>query len=302
MDWKRFHPGSWSHVLGINRRNLEYVYLMNQREHFLMADDKVMAKDAMEAAGLPVPRSLAVVRYRSQMQNAIETMHRAPGFAIKPSRSFGGQGLLIVRERDGRWERPSGAAVTEEDISFHLATILAGMYALSTESDAAIVEELIVDAPVLTALHGGCGVADVRVIVVKGSPAMAMLRLPCADSEGAANLHAGGIGVGVDLASGVTTSAIQNRKPIKKHPDTGVALAGTRLPHWDEILGFTRNINDLFQMDYIGVDIVLDAHRGPLILEVNVRPGLDIQLANQAGLRPVLETLAGGKGGSRGAA
>jgi D-alanine-D-alanine ligase-like ATP-grasp enzyme len=43
-------------------------------------------------------------------------------------------------------------------------------------------------------------------------------------------------------------------------------------------------------MDYLGVDVVLDAQRGPVILEVNVRPGLAVQLANRMGLRASLET------------
>jgi len=37
-------------------------------------------------------------------------------------------------------------------------------------------------------------------------------------------------------------------------------------------------------MGYLGVDIVLDAQAGPLMLELNARPGLNIQIANQEGL------------------
>jgi len=37
------------------------------------------------------------------------------------------------------------------------------------------------------------------------------------------------------------------------------------------------------------VDIVLDHKDGPKVLEINARPGLNIQIANQAGLRPRLE-------------
>ena len=35
---------------------------------------------------------------------------------------------------------------------------------------------------------------------------------------------------------------------------------------------------------YLGVDIVLARDRGPLVLEINARPGLSIQLANRYGL------------------
>jgi glutathione synthase/RimK-type ligase-like ATP-grasp enzyme len=50
---------------------------------------------------------------------------------------------------------------------------------------------------------------------------------------------------------------------------------------------------DAFGLGFVGVDVVHDEHRGPLVLELNARPGLAIQLANRRGLRPVLETIAG---------
>jgi D-alanine-D-alanine ligase-like ATP-grasp enzyme len=37
-------------------------------------------------------------------------------------------------------------------------------------------------------------------------------------------------------------------------------------------------------LGYLGVDVVLDRIRGPLLLEANARPGLAIQIANHAGL------------------
>ena len=41
----------------------------------------------------------------------------------------------------------------------------------------------------------------------------------------------------------------------------------------------------------IGCDIVIDKNLGPLILELNARPGLSIQLANNRGLLPRLNHL-----------
>jgi len=38
-------------------------------------------------------------------------------------------------------------------------------------------------------------------------------------------------------------------------------------------------------LGYLGVDIVLDRTKGPLILELNARPGLNIQIANKIGLK-----------------
>ena len=41
---------------------------------------------------------------------------------------------------------------------------------------------------------------------------------------------------------------------------------------------------ELTGLGYQGVDLVLDKDKGPLILELNARPGLNIQIANRAGL------------------
>jgi hypothetical protein len=48
---------------------------------------------------------------------------------------------------------------------------------------------------------------------------------------------------------------------------------------------------ELTGLGYQGIDIVLDRDKGPLLLELNARPGLAIQIANQAGLGPRLNAI-----------
>ena len=45
-----FSPGSPGKVLGINRRNLEYIFALNPRERFPLADDKVESKKLLREA------------------------------------------------------------------------------------------------------------------------------------------------------------------------------------------------------------------------------------------------------------
>ncbi len=78
---------------------------------------------------------------------------------------------------------------------------------------------------------------------------------------------------------------------MEHHPDTGGLIAGLEIPHWDQILALTARCHDLVGLGYIGVDIVLDRTLGPLMLEINARPGLSIQLANRQGLLPRLRSL-----------
>lgn len=49
------------------------------------------------------------------------------------------------------------------------------------------------------------------------------------------------------------------------------------------------NLADGLGMGYLGIDFVLDASLGPVVLEANARPGLAIQVANRQGLLPRLE-------------
>jgi alpha-L-glutamate ligase-like protein len=131
------------------------------------------------------------------------------------------------------------------------------------------------------------GTPDVRVLLYRGRPALGMLRLATLESNGRANLHQGGVGVGVDLATGATTRAIYHQRVITRHPDTGETLAGRTLPHWEAILHLARTVARATGLGYLGVDVVLDAERGPLLLEANARPGLAIQSANGLGLRAI---------------
>ena len=75
---------------------------------------------------------------------------------------------------------------------------------------------------------------------------------------------------------------------IDRHPDTQVPIAGIRIPFWENILETAAKTFDVFKLGYIGIDFVIDQILGPLILELNARPGLSIQLANREGLLPRL--------------
>ena len=91
-------------------------------------------------------------------------------------------------------------------------------------------------------------------------------------------------GVGVDLNKGKTLGGVMHEQFISEHPDTGFSIAGVEIPSWELILELTAQCYDLVGLGYTGVDIILDRRHGPLMLEMNARPGLSIQTANQCGL------------------
>jgi D-alanine-D-alanine ligase-like ATP-grasp enzyme len=65
-------------------------------------------------------------------------------------------------------------------------------------------------------------------------------------------------------------------------------IAGVVVPDWPELLAAATKLSGVLELAYLGVDFVLDAQRGPVVLEANARPGLAIQIANRAGLLPRL--------------
>jgi hypothetical protein len=65
-------------------------------------------------------------------------------------------------------------------------------------------------------------------------------------------------------------------------------LAGIEVPHWRQLLSLASRCYEVTRLGYLGADMVLDINRGPLLLELNARPGLTIQVANDRGLLPRL--------------
>jgi alpha-L-glutamate ligase-like protein len=280
-------------VLGLNRRNHAFLFAWNARERYALVDDKRATKTVCAAHGVPTPALLATCGTQWEVRPLAVRLSAADEFVLKPARGAGGAGIVVVAGRAGeRFVKASGATLTRRDLEAHACDVIAGSYSPNGREDTLLVEERLVSEPTLGALAHR-GVPDVRVLVFRGVPVAAMLRLPTRLSDGRANLHLGGIGVGVDLASGRTTFGVLHGRRVQVHPDLGVPLAGVLVPAWEEMLALAARAADAVALGFVGVDLVLDARRGPLVLELNARPGLTIQVANQRGLRPSLERLAG---------
>ena len=279
-------------MLGLNRRNHAYLFRYNTPQRSRLVDDKRATKTLLAARGIPAPTLHDTCEAAWQVRGLAARLWERPEFALKPARGAGGAGIVVIVGREGdHFLKASGKGVHRRTLEAHVCDVLAGMYSVGGRQDVLLVEERIVPEPLLAALAYR-GVPDVRVLVFRGVPVLAMLRLPTRRSDGRANLHLGGIGVGIDLARGETTSAVAGRRPLVVHPDLGRPLGGVMLPAWDEILRLAVQAADAVELGLVGVDLVVDLRRGPLVLELNARPGLTIQVANRRGLRPLLDTVA----------
>lgn len=272
-------------IAGMNWRNAALIAEQNPRRFYPRVDDKLLTKKLAQSAGIAVPALYAEVRTNHDANRLQALLGDHHDFVIKPAHGAAGEGVTIIVGRSGdHYRKGNGALLTCDDLSHHVSNILSGMYSLGGQPDTAMIEQRVVFDPLFEKITFQ-GVPDIRTVVYRGVPIMAMVRLPTRLSDGKANLHMGAIGVGVDLARGTLGHGIWRNRVVDEHPDTHHPVPGLEIPHWRTLLELAANCFELTGLGYLGVDVVLDATQGPLILELNARPGLNIQLANGVGLR-----------------
>lgn len=282
--WKTYRRLREQSVLSINRRNADYVLRYNKRSLFPLVDDKLKTKQLAINAGISVPCLYDVIRNEHELKKLEQVLAPYSDFVIKPARGAGGDGIIVITDRVfGRYRQVNGRLLTNQSLVYHISCLLSGAYSLGGYSDYAIIERRIIIDPVFTDISYE-GIPDIRIITLLGYPAMAMLRLPTRLSGGKANLHQGAIGTGINIANGVTLGGVFHNDPIDHHPDTLQPINNITIPHWDTILKIAASAYELTGLGYIGVDIVLDRTQGPTMLELNARPGLNIQIANREGV------------------
>ena len=274
-------------VLGLNERNANFIMRLNPRRLYPRVDDKVLTKELALAAGMAVPDLYGVIANQGEVHKFRALVDEYDSFVIKPAQGSGGDGILVVTGRSQRkrdsFRLSSGVLISEAEIRHHLSNIISGQYSLSGNPDKALIEYCVKFDPIFAEVSYQ-GVPDIRVIVYRGYPAMAMVRMPTRASDGKANLHQGAVGAGVDMSTGETLTGVLHNDVIEDHPDTGALVAGLMIPKWDFILQSAARGYEVTGLGYLGVDMVIDRDHGPLILEMNARPGLNIQIANSTGL------------------
>ncbi len=284
MVFKIFRELQKKGVLSINQRNKDFVLKYNAREYYPLVDDKLQTKRLALKAGIAVPKLYAQIETEHQIKKIESILEPFHDFVIKPAHGSGGDGILVITGKVGhRYRQINGKLISPQELSYHLSRLLSGAYSLGGHHDYAIIEQRVIVDPIFNSISFQ-GVPDVRVITLLGYPVMSMLRLPTRSSGGKANLHQGAIGAGIDIHSGLTLHAVSQNEIVEYHPDTMQPTSNVQIPYWDEILQIAASCYELTGMGYLGVDIVLDAQEGPLMLELNARPGLNIQIANQEGL------------------
>ena len=275
-------------ILGINRRNIDYIMELNKREHHMIVNDKLATKKILDTNNIPSAHLLASCNSFFGIEEFLASVSEVSRFVVKPSKGARGNGIIVVEEtREGFWYLSGSIKWSHEKQREHLENILYGICSMDSICDTAFAEELIETHPELGYFTQE-GLPDIRFIVYRSKPVASMLRVPTQHSQGKSNLHAGGFALDIDLSIGVTGRGWYCGQYIDNHPETGVPLSGRRIPWWKEIINLVARLPELFPLGYLGIDISIDASKGPLVLELNAQPGLEIQNVTKRGMRSLL--------------
>jgi hypothetical protein len=100
------------------------------------------------------------------------------------------------------------------------------------------------------------------------------------------NFHAGGMASEIDLETGKLMRPALDKalKSFEKHPKSGVKFEGFQVPYWEEIKKMVKEAAlESDKILVVGWDVAVQDD-GPLIIEGNRRPGMDIvQVASRRG-------------------
>ena len=286
-------PTKPAHILGMNARY--FFTRLNPGSARKYGFSKLRTKKLLAEYHIPTATVYQVIDSLDQLDHVQWETIPTP-FVIKPASGSAGKGILIIEkklENKSEWLTNQKEKLTADDFNLHIRNILDGEFSTWGSEFQAIVEEKIPPHPKL-AKYAFQGTPDVRVIVFNSVPVMAMLRLPTKESEGKANLDKGAIGLGIDIASGVTTYGIYGKgHKITHFPGKKKKVNGILIPQWTKVLELAVEAAQAAGYHFMGADMFIHPDKGPMIVELNGFPGLSIQLANRAGLKRRLERVEG---------
>ncbi|PIR54765.1 hypothetical protein COU74_03390 [Candidatus Peregrinibacteria bacterium CG10_big_fil_rev_8_21_14_0_10_36_19] len=279
-------------ILGINARNLLYIKPYNKKKAIKLADDKIKTKQFLSTRGVPVPKLYNTIQTPEELER-FDFSTLPNQFVIKPNNGYGGEGIIpIINKKEGYWMTAGGKQLSKKELKEHISDIIDGRFSISNVADIAFFEQLIIPDEAI-GKYSYEGLPDIRIVVHNLIPVMAMLRLPTKESSGKANLHLGAVGVGIDIAKGELTYISYKNKIIDELPNNLGKIRGVKIPYWDDILLIASQVQLITNLGYMAIDICLDKNNGPVLLEINARAGLGVQIANLAPLRKRLERIQG---------
>lgn len=250
-----------SHILGLNSR---YQYTkLNPGSAKKYGFSKLRTKALLAEHRINTAQIYHIFENLDDI-DTIEWNNIQTPFVIKPASGSAGKGIIIIEKKiqnKAVWITNEKDTLSEEDLNLHITNILDGEFSTWGSHHKAIVEEKISGHPTL-AKYSYRGTADIRVVVFNSVPVMAMLRIPTKESAGKANLDKGAIGLGIDLATGITTHGIIGKgEKITHFPNSKKKVNGIKIPYWNRVLELAVRAANAAGYVFMGADIFIDENR-----------------------------------------
>ncbi len=310
-----------SGILGMNRRNLQYIKKFNPKKQIRLVDNKQKTKVFLSSRWIPVGETFAIIKNRNQLFD-FDFGSLPENFVVKPNWWSMGAWISIVKRLtesiDSQWKdifaafnqkfanwfgRPFFPYVFKvwpkllSDNSFKkkLVKIIDGNFSSWDRSTDILVEEKLIP---WNGFEKFCEfwLADIRVIVCNLVPVAAMIRVPTKESWWKANLAQWGVWLWIDIATWKVKTLALNVKWIrpeyydKDFPEPYKDFFQFKVPFWSDILSYSANVQYFINMGFVGIDWVI-TEAGPQLLEVNGKAGLAIQNISMVPLQKVLSKI-----------
>ena len=193
----------------------------------------------LEPKGLSCPETFGVIERIGDIEAVWKKVRHHDKVVLKPANGRGGGGIQVLKKvKQGQW-KTGGKVITEAQVIQHCAKILMGVWSLGGK-DRVLIEKCIEPHPWFAEIYPG-GVPDFRIIHLRTQPILSMLRVPTDRSDGKANLHAGGMGIGIDMQTGRLTQGYDGDAYHTTHPDSGRKIEGLKIPYWGRNRGLVHS-------------------------------------------------------------
>lgn len=269
-------------ILGVNKRFLKYIKPLNPQKDIKLADSKLKTKNLLKNLDIPYPKLIDVIKNRKQLKNYDFSKLYWQDFVIKPNKWSKGKWIMICSVKklnDEFFIKVWNKLLSQDEFKKYLIDILDWKYSLTLWNDIILIEEKIEPSDEFK-IFCEYWLADIRLIVMNLVPVMAMLRYPTLKSWWKANIAAWWIWFWIDIWTWKIVSMYKDRIIYTKNfPKEYQQFYNKTIPYWDDILLYSSQIQYFTNIWYLWLDWVI-SKKWPMLLEINARAWMEIQLVN----------------------
>ena len=197
---------------------------------------------------------------------------------VKPSFGLGGKGIMVFgRKGENAFADEAGDKLTA---AYFRDTVRDGFY---------VVQEGVLQNSEMSGLYPH-SVNTFRIVTecIKGESRIvySLIRMGRGGKQ-VDNASSGGLYIKIDPASGILHDYAfsHNRIKFDVHPDTGFIFNNAKIKHWEEVKDFILLVSKKFrEIKYLGWDVAI-SEEGPLIIEINNGPDIELIQDFYGGIR-----------------